>query len=50
MSEIIKERTPYEIELFCVFMDYYITEADAWQAVKLAIENNLTAHEVMKIF
>lgn len=47
---MLKDRTPQEIEYFCVFIEYYYNEADAWHAVQLAVENNLTPHEVMKIF
>lgn len=47
---MIDNRTPQEIDLFCEFIRHYYNEADAWKAVKIAIDNNMTAYEVMKIF
>lgn len=42
-------RSQREIDLFGDLADYYIYEADIWKAVKFAIDNNMTAKEVIKL-
>jgi hypothetical protein len=43
-------RTQKEINLFNIMFEYYGNERDTWEAVKIAVENNLTPEQVKKIF
>jgi len=42
-------KTQLEIDLFNDLFDYYGIESDTWKAVKFAVENNMTASEVIKL-
>ena len=42
-------KTKLEIDLFNDLFDYYGIESDTWKAVKFAVENNMTASEVIKL-
>lgn len=42
-------RTAREIDLFNDLFDYYGIESDTWKAVKFAIDNNMTASEVIQL-
>lgn len=43
-------KTQKEIDLFNEMFEHYGNERDTWQAVKIAIENNLTPSQVYKIY
>ena len=42
-------KTQLEIDLFNDLFDHYGIESDTWKAVKFAVENNMTASEVIKL-
>lgn len=43
-------RTQKEINLFNILFEYYGNERDTWEAVEIAIKNNLTPNQVIEIF
>lgn len=43
-------RTQKEIDLFNILFEHYGNERDTWEAVEIAINNNLTPNQVIEIF